>query len=363
VPKATDFGKTKGKEFDLIKTRLVIFGIAGAIAVGILLTLIMANTGVDEPKAAPNFANGQLELIGEPYSLGDMIQIRGKVNDPNIDFVTIEVLDEKNNVMDIVRNGVYDNGNFQQNFESKKYLTLDEYWDAGTYTARVTAEGVELSKSFEILDAKEPKQVSTEISAQTRLELTGFLESGQVYEFNALRNDIAGFLLLEGVDASGVDLSGINLEDVGLPEADLRGAIFDGANFHKAKLLKANLQNVNLDNLDLSEASLENANLQGASLQDARLENAWLVDADLTGANLHGAYLKSANLRHAILQDVNLKGADLTGATLDGANMQNADLENAILKEAYFYNTNLEGVKNLPIPIEKAKAGGIMFEN
>lgn len=345
------------------KTKPIITGIAAAIAVGILLTLIMVNTGVDETKVAPNFANGQLELIGEPYFVGDLIQIVGKVNDPNIDFVTIEVLDEKNNVMDIVRNGVYDNGNFKQNFSTQIYLTLGEYWNAGAYTVRVAGKGVELSKSFEILETKEPKQVSTEISAQTRLELTSFLESGQVSEFNALRNDIAGFLLLEGVDASGVDLSGINLEDVGLPEADLRGAIFDGANFHKAKLLKANLQNVNLENLDLSEASLENANLQGANLQDASLENAWLVDADLTGANLHSAYLKSANLRHAILQDVNLRGADLTGATLDGANMQNADLENAILKEAQFYNTNLEGVKNFPISIEKAKAGGIMFEN
>ena len=135
-----------------------------------------------------------------------------------------------------------------------------------------------------------PKQISTEISSETRLKLVEFLEGGQVSEFNALRKNIVGFLLLEGVDASGLDLSGINLENTGLPEADLHDAILDGAKMHKAKLLKANLQDANLD----------------------------------------------------------------------GANLQNADLENANLKGVFFYNTNLQGVKNFPISIEKATSGGIM---
>lgn len=140
--------------FVMKKSRIVIPVIAGTISAAILLTL-MFNIGVNEPKAEPNFANGELELIGEPYHLGDTIQIVGKVNDPSIGFVTIEILDSKKNLVDIEEYGMSGkNGQFKKSFST----TYDEYrkapWNEGTYTARVTAEGLELTKTFEILEQK-----------------------------------------------------------------------------------------------------------------------------------------------------------------------------------------------------------------
>lgn len=136
----------------MTKNRIIISAVVTSVSVTIALTLIISNMGVNETKVESNFANGELELVGQPYFVGDTIQIVGKVNDPNIDFITIEVLDSKKNVMKIDEYGVdKKDGRFQTGFESKKYLTLDEYWNVGTYTARVTAEGLELTKSFEIL--------------------------------------------------------------------------------------------------------------------------------------------------------------------------------------------------------------------
>jgi len=128
-----------------------IFGMAVIISIVILLTVAMASYDSKLVKEEQLTSRGELELVGEPYFVGDLIQIVGKINDPSIDFITIEILDEKKNVMTIDRYGVYGtDGHFQMNFESKKYMTLEEYWKAGTYTARVAGDGVELFRLFEI---------------------------------------------------------------------------------------------------------------------------------------------------------------------------------------------------------------------
>lgn len=128
-----------------------IFGMAVIISIVILLTVAMASYDSKVVKEEQLPSGGELELVGEPYFVGDMIQMVGKINDPSIDFITIEILDEKNNVMEIERYGVYGtDGHFQKTIEAKKYMTLAEYWNAGTYTVRVAGDGVELTKSFEI---------------------------------------------------------------------------------------------------------------------------------------------------------------------------------------------------------------------
>lgn len=131
------------------KKNLIISGVVAAVSVTVLLTALILNTGPSVSKG-PSFANGELELVGEPYFLGDMIRASGLVNDPNIDFVTIEVLDSKKNIMAIEKYGVGGfNGHFDQSFDTDvKRTNVD--WEAGDYTVRVAGDRLELLKPFHI---------------------------------------------------------------------------------------------------------------------------------------------------------------------------------------------------------------------
>lgn len=324
----------------------------------------------------PISANGEDDVTIGKIQFSDILVSATETNHENLEATQKIIADavEKRN------NDAMASKNTKPDTDEPRHLSPLRQLNGGVQIDKITCkQGLELvfkdsnnSPSCVSLQTKlklaergwtKPKQIATEISSETRLELVGFLENGQVSEFNAMRKDIVGFLFLEGVDASGIDLSGINLENVILPDIDLRNAKLEGAKLHNAKLLQAKLQNLNLENLDLSGASLQLADLEGVNLRGANLEGASLMDTFLIKVKLENANLKNANLRHAVLENADLRGANLQGANLDGATLQNADLKNALLKEAQFYNTNLEGVKNFPIDIEKAKAGGIMLEN
>jgi len=217
--------------------------------------------------------------------------------------------------------------------------------------------------------------------SDTIKKLIELLESGKVSEFNELRAKSEQYLILQNVNAEGVDLTGINLEylylarvnlrdanlqdanmyyvtlgSVDLDGANLLGANLQGINLQGAKLGKVNFQDVNLMDADLRNADLVSANLQGTNLQDAILSKANLRDANLQDANLKYAKLVASDLRGANLQGANLEDADLQGSILSNANLKDANLLNTILK-----NVNLSDVKNLPIPVELAKAMGAII--
>jgi len=219
--------------------------------------------------------------------------------------------------------------------------------------------------------------------SDTIKKLIELLESGKVSEFNELRAKSEQYLILQDVNAEGVDLTGINLEylylarvnlrdanlqdanmyyvtlgSVDLDGANLLGANLQGINLQGAKLGKVNFQDVNLMDADLRNADLVSANLQGTNLQDAILSKANLRDANLQDANLKYAKLVASDLRGANLQGANLEDADLQGSILSKANLKDANLLNTILK-----NVNLSDVKNLPIPVELAKAMGAIINS
>ena len=102
----------------------------------------------------------------------------------------------------------------------------------------------------------------------------------------------------------------------------------------------------------LCGANLSGANLSEADLSGANLSEANLSEADLSGANLSEADLSGANLTEADLSEANLSGANLTGAKL-----YEADLSGAKLYEADLRWANLDGVKNLSLPITCPEEG------
>lgn len=171
-------------------------------------------------------------------------------------------------------------------------------------------------------------QAASDISHETMLKLTTLLENGKVSEFNELRKEITGQILIEKIYAPRVNLSGINLEDVALPGANLENANLIGANLRNVDLSNANLQGVNLENISSYRTKFWNANLQGANLQNSKLNEVYFKSTDLSNANLQGADLESGDLPITV-------------------NLQNTDLRN---------------VKNLPISIEEAKERGAIVK-
>ena len=153
----------------------------------------------------------------------------------------------------------------------------------------------------------------------SREELIGLLRSGNVSEFNALRNR-------EGKGV--IDLGGANLRD-----ADLSGAKLNGANLSWAHLSGANLSGANLSGGIMNRAELNGANLSGANLRDA----------DLSGAKLNGAKLSEADLSGADLSEADLRNAKLIGTVLSRTVLNKAILSQGVIlvKEPNYQETQV----------------------
>jgi hypothetical protein len=130
--------------------RAKVFGIAAIVGAIILLTFAISSDDFRAAVIPTSIPDSELQVIGGPYYLGDTIQVTGKINDPNVDFITIEILDEQKNMIMIEKYGVGEtNGQFTKNFPIVKDWTNTD-WKTGTHTVRIAATGIELSKSFDV---------------------------------------------------------------------------------------------------------------------------------------------------------------------------------------------------------------------
>jgi hypothetical protein len=162
-------------------------------------------------------------------------------------------------------------------------------------------------------------------SAISREELIELLRSGNILEFNTLRER-------EGIDV--IDLSTANLSGVSLIGVNLSGAFLNGANLSGTFLVWANL----------SGAFLSGANLSKTNLNGANLGKANLTGADLSKANLKGANLRRANLRWADL----CEGIILVMAYQE-AQVMSANFDNALINDSGFLEYLREnGARNVP---------------
>lgn len=195
----------------------------------------------------------------------------------------------------------------------------------------------------------------TQIESNNTQKLIELLESGQVSEFNNLKEtmDLSRTQVsLEGADLHGVDLRKINLESVHIEHANMKDANLQGIVLDYRNVQYADLRGANLSDADISDAYLYGVNLQGADLTGASMKNTHINDSDMSHANLQDADLRGVNLQHASLVGTNFQGAVLQGAVMaetdlrkmnfDGANMEFANLEYADLRDARLQNTNMQ---------------------
>lgn len=189
-----------------------------------------------------------------------------------------------------------------------------------------------------------------------------------------IRNFMADFVSLRGVELEGAHLPQIRLSRADLRDARLQNTGLWNADLRGTDLRRAQLQRSRLRDADLQGANLERSQLQGADLAGANLRSADLTDADLTGANLRGVRLEQAivirmtmeralydeTLRNSLpagfkfqgayeiapganLQRALLAQAELSQANLANATLAEADLRGANLRETVLSNANLTG--------------------
>lgn len=200
-----------------------------------------------------------------------------------------------------------------------------------------------------------------------RLDGTGVDLS--LIDFAAGGWQLAGSVVLTGLDLHGSVLSGLNLQSPGggPPGANLAGTNLAGAQLVGTTLTYADLSGADLTGATLTGAQISYADLSGATgLTTAMLtatDHAWSgtrlagtgVDLSgidfnagaytLTGADLSGLHLTNAVLTSRNLANAKLVGTDLRGANVSAGSLANADLTGADLTGARFYLTGTGGAR------------------
>lgn len=123
-----------------------------------------------------------------------------------------------------------------------------------------------------------PKIIKPEISSEELIEL---LRSGNVSEFNALRNrEGKGVIDLGGANLRDADLSGAKLNGAKLSEADLSGADLSEADLRNAKLIGTVLSRTVLNKANLSQGVIlvKEPNYQETQVAAANFQRALISD-------------------------------------------------------------------------------------
>lgn len=178
------------------------------------------------------------------------------------------------------------------------------------------------------------------------------LKTGNINEFNAVREEGNIQISLRNEDLSATNLRGINLHDADLIRAK----------FVESKLNGADLQGVKLTGADLSRSDLSGADLRGANLSEANLTKSILRGANLGGmidfskANLSGTDVRAAtmdgivNFQSAILHDVDFTGTDIKNVLV---NLRDAEIRNLKGKLSQDSNVYLEALKTFSVKIDE----------
>jgi pentapeptide repeat protein len=178
---------------------------------------------------------------------------------------------------------------------------------------------VELVKDIPSVETK--AEVKPGWLPSARVDLKGYelLKSGNVSEFNNLREKKrTPYVDLSGVDLSGAILPQVDLHGAELSSAILNGADLTGANLTKARLNRASFDGAKLDNADFTQAAIISASFNNASLNETIFDYADLRDSKIKSnflqvKTLRGSNMHERDIDHEIRKDIEKKGATVWG--------------------------------------------------